>query len=268
LSARNVMVLALALFGLLSFRFYIFYMTVAAIVGSFVVGMKPQTTKSLARQALVIGVIGLGLTWFGVLRNAGSQLERFGTLEAVQVSRADLATSAKSGFGKDVDVSTASGALSAVPIGMLYLLFAPFPWQVANLRQSITLPEMLLWWGCFPLLCLGVWFTVKYRLRQALPILIFTSMLTLAYSVFQGNVGTAYRQRSQILVFYFIFVGVGYVLLRERQEDRQMQAVKAKSARVQAVHVVEAQRRYERWKIEREQELEEIARRLSERIDF
>jgi ABC-type Fe3+ transport system permease subunit len=68
---------------------------------------------------------------------------------------------------------------------------------------------------------MGVWFTLKYRMRPALPILIFTTMLTLAYSIFQGNVGTAYRQRSQLLVFYFIFIAVGYVLLKERREDRR-----------------------------------------------
>jgi hypothetical protein len=48
-------------------------------------------------------------------------------------------------------------------------------------------------------------------------------MLTLAYSVFQGNVGTAYRQRAQILVFYFMFVAVGFVLMKERKEDRKRQ---------------------------------------------
>jgi hypothetical protein len=106
---------------------------------------------------------------------------------------------------------------------MAYLLFAPFPWQLASLRQSITLPEMLAWWAAFPLLVMGIWFTVKYRLRQALPILLFTTMLTLAYSIFQGNVGTAYRQRSQILVFYFIFVAVGAVLVMERRENRKRQ---------------------------------------------
>jgi hypothetical protein len=37
-------------------------------------------------------------------------------------------------------------------------------------------------------------------------------------------VGTAYRQRSQLLVFYFIFVAVGFVLLRERSEDRGREA--------------------------------------------
>src|SRR5205085_10598319 len=157
----------------------------------------------------------------GVARYANVQVETFGNLESVQRSRLDLARSAESGFGGDVDVSTASGALSILPIGMLYLLFAPFPWQLANLRQSITLPEMIVWWASFPLLVLGLWFTIKYRLRQSSPILIFISMLTLAYSVFQGNVGTAYRQRSQLLVFYFIFVAVGFVLLKEKQEERK-----------------------------------------------
>jgi positive regulator of sigma E activity len=53
------------------------------------------------------------------------------------------------------------------------------------------------------------------------PILIFTVMLTLAYSVFQGNVGTAYRQRAQLLVFYFIFVAVGFVLMKEKREEKK-----------------------------------------------
>jgi hypothetical protein len=217
---------------------------------------------------VVVLALGLGLTYMGVLRTAGAQLEVYGDLEAVQRSRADLVRSANTGFGQDVDVSTASGALSAVPLGMAYLLFAPFPWQLASLRQSITLPEMVAWWVSFPLLAMGIWFTIKFRLRQALPILLFTTMLTLAYSIFQGNVGTAYRQRSQILVFYFIFVAVGAVLLKERQEDRQRRTLAEKQARVDAARTAEAHRRYERWKTEREKELETIAHDISERINF
>ena len=227
LSVRYSVALLCALAGLLSLRFYIFYMMIIAIGGAFVIGMQRATAQSLLRQvALTIG-IGLALTYWGVLRTASAQLESYGSLEAVQRSRVDMA-SVQSGFAKDVDVSTTAGALSAVPLGLVYLLFAPFPWQVANLRQSITLPEMLLWWSLFPLLILGLWFTLKYRLRQALPILLFTTMLTLAYSVFQGNVGTAYRQRAQLLIFYFMFVAVGYVLLKERSEARQRQQVAAR----------------------------------------
>ena len=134
--------------------------------------------------------------------------------------RQDAARSAQSGFGEDADVSTPGGALSAVPLGFSYLLFAPFPWQFGSLRQIITLPEMVVWWCCIPLLVLGLWFTIKHRARQVAPILIFTFLLTLTYSVLQGNVGTAYRQRAQLLIFYFVFVAVGFVLMKEKREER------------------------------------------------
>lgn len=64
------------------------------------------------------------------------------------------------------------------------------------------------------------------------PILIFTVMLTLAYSVFQGNVGTAYRQRSQLLVFYFIFVAVGFVLMKEKREERKRRIAEYRQAAI------------------------------------
>ncbi|HEY0386137.1 MAG TPA: glycosyltransferase family 39 protein [Pyrinomonadaceae bacterium] len=223
LNFKHIAVLVATLFALLSLRFYIFYMVAAAIAGAFVIGMRAPTARNFLRQFIVMICIGLALTYLGVTRMSSGQLETFANLQAVQRSRSDLATSANSGFGRDVDVSTTSGALAAIPVGMIYLMFAPFPWQLASLRQIITLPEMLVWWASFPMLVLGLWFSIKFRLRQISPILIFTSMLTLAYSVFQGNVGTAYRQRAQILVFYFMFTAVGFVLVRERREDRKRQ---------------------------------------------
>ena len=156
--------------------------------------------------------------------------KQYGNLEQLQINRLDTASRSNSGFGKDVDVSTTQGALSVIPVGMLYLLFAPFPWDVGSLRQNLTLPEMVIWWASFPMLVLGVWFSIKYRLRQIFPILIFTSMLSLAYSMFQGNLGNAYRQRAQLLVFYFIFVAVGFVLVKEKREEKR-RLVAAKRSR-------------------------------------
>jgi 4-amino-4-deoxy-L-arabinose transferase-like glycosyltransferase len=220
---KYLVVIACSLFGLLSFRFYVFYIALAAIIIGFVIGSRAVTAQSFARQMIIILGLILSLTFLGVTRFAGAQLEQFTDLNRIQVSREDLARSAKSGFGREADVSTAAGALSTLPIGTIYLLFAPFPWQLASLRQSITLPEMLIWWSSFPMLVLGLWFTIKYRFRQVLPILVFTSMLTIAYAVFQGNVGTAYRQRAQLLVFYFIFVAVGIVLVKERRENKNQE---------------------------------------------
>ncbi|HJU53937.1 MAG TPA: glycosyltransferase family 39 protein [Pyrinomonadaceae bacterium] len=222
LNIKYLLILACALFGLLSLRFYVFYIALAAIGISFIIGMRAVSAQSILRQLAVVGALVLILTAFGVNRFASVQLEKYTDLSRIQRSRSDAATSAGSGFAAEVDVSTTEGALSAIPIGTVYLLFAPFPWQLTSLRSSITMPEMLVWWASFPALVLGVWFSIKYRFRQVLPILIFTSMLTIAYSVFQGNVGTAYRQRAQLMVFYFMFIAVGYVLFKERRENRKL----------------------------------------------
>jgi hypothetical protein len=244
LNLKYILILLCALIALFALRFYVLYMISVAIGGAFIIGMQQITASSFGRQFSAIILLGLALTYVGVTRSAGNQFERYGNLQTLQRSRLDLARSAESGFGRDVDVSSTSGALSTIPMGVVYLLFAPFPWQITSLRQSITLPEMVVWWASFPMLVLGLWFSVRYRLRMISPILIFTVMLTFAYSVFQGNVGTAYRQRAQLLVFYFIFVAVGLVLIKEKREERkQLQllqleefaARKAASARVRAL---------------------------------
>jgi 4-amino-4-deoxy-L-arabinose transferase-like glycosyltransferase len=215
-----IALLVLSLFGIIALRFYIFYMVAVAVGGSLLVGLSNKST-SILRRAGVLIVIGLGLTYLGVTRNATSDFERYADLDRLQNSRLDMARSAESGFSEDSDISTTGGAISAIPIGFAYLMFAPFPWQLSSIRQAISFPEVLLWWAMMPLLVGGTVYAIRHRLRSAFPILFFSVMLTLAYSVFQGNVGTAYRQRTQIQVFLFIFIAVGWELWRERREDQR-----------------------------------------------
>lgn len=210
-----------SMFGILSLRFYIFFMVLVAVGGSFLIGVS-TTNRSILRRTFVLVILGVALTYFGMLRSAQQQYDIFGSLERIQSSRIDLVKSADSGFNEESDVSTTAGALSAIPLGFAYLMFAPFPWQAENLRQTITIPDVLVWWAMLPFLVLGIIYTVKNRLRNAFPVLIFSLLLTLAYSISQGNVGTAYRQRAQIQVFLFILVGVGWTVYRERRENERM----------------------------------------------
>ena len=221
LNYGGVMILLSALVGILSLRFYIFYMVGVAVVGSFIVGTS-NSGRSVARRAAILVILGLGLTYFGVTRTATTDLNTYANFDQLQRSRLDAAQTSKSGFAEDVDVSTTQGAISTIPVGFIYLMFAPFPWEVSSLRQTITLPEVLVWWAMIPLIVYGMFWSIKHRLREALPVLVFTLMLTLAYSVFQGNVGTAYRQRTQIQVFMFIFLAVGWQLYREKAEEKQL----------------------------------------------
>lgn len=220
-SYAAIVLLIFSLFGIISLRFYIFYMVAVAVAGSFVVGTS-NSVGSVVRRSLILVVMGVGLTYLGVIQTASVDLETYGNLDRLQNSRMDQAVSADSGYAEDIDVSTTRGAITAIPIGFIYLMLAPFPWEMRNLRQAITLPEVLAWWAMMPLLVWGAWYTLKHRLRTAFPIVLFSALLTLAYSIFQSNVGTAYRQRTQIQVFLFMFIAVGWVLYKERREDRKL----------------------------------------------
>jgi len=225
--------LILSLFGILSLRFYIFYMVMVAVVGSFLVGMS-SSTRSILRTTIVLALIGASLGVLGVGEKADVDLRTFGNLERVQVTRLDLSR-AGTGFAENADVSQGGGALSVIPIGFAYLMFAPFPWQATNLRQAITIPEVLVWWAMLPLLVIGLNYTIRNRLRNAFPILIFSLLLTLAYSISQGNVGTAYRQRTQIQVFLFILIGVGWTVFKEKRESKKILQAAARKRIVERV---------------------------------
>jgi Dolichyl-phosphate-mannose-protein mannosyltransferase len=229
-SLKYLTALVLALCCLLALRFYVFYIVVLSITVALILGRHRLTTQTFVRQLLIMIVIGMGLTYFGVSRYASQQFDAYGSLGHIQNMRLDASESALSGFGQDVDVSSPEGALSALPLGLSYLILAPFPWQLVSLRQAITLPEMIIWWASLPLLVLGLWFTIKHRLREVAPIIVFTTLLTLTYSILQGNVGTAYRQRAQLLVFYFVFVAVGFVLSKEKREEKARQRIQAKQS--------------------------------------
>ena len=122
-----------------------------------------------------------------------------------------------SGFGQEYDVSTPAGALATLPVGLVYLLFAPFPWAISGLRQALVVPETLVWYALMPAFVRGLAFGIRRQFRAILPILVFAVSLTLAYALMQGNMGTAYRQRTQVTMFFFIFMAVGLVEKRRQR---------------------------------------------------
>ena len=69
----------------------------------------------------------------------------------------------------------------------------------------------LVWYGLMPAFVGGLVHAIRRQLGDILPILVFAVTLTLAYALMQGNVGTAYRQRTQVTMFFFLFMGVGLV---------------------------------------------------------
>lgn len=194
-------------------RFYIFYAIVAATLAGMVIRQRRRAFFGLVSQmTLVLGLIVLLL--FTPMGQEVFRYTQILDLQQLSIARMDLARGG-SGFGQGADVSTVSGVLGFLPIGATYLLFAPFPWTVVGLRQALALPDVLLWYALVPALIRGL-LACRRRLAQTIPILVFTASLTLAYGAFLGNVGTAYRQRTQVMMFYFLFIADG--LQRRRKE--------------------------------------------------
>ncbi len=209
--------------ALISLRFYIAYFVLFAALATFVFAQRHGVIRMIVTYGLLVGVL-VGALNVAVQRETLEQQSSYMTLERLQTTREDQAMWGRSGYGQEYDVSTPTGALSALPTGLVYLLFAPFPWAVSGLRQALAVPETLVWYALMPAFVRGLSLAVKRQLRAILPILVFAVSLTAAYALMQGNMGTAYRQRTQITMFFFIFMGVG---LAERRRQREARAAVA-----------------------------------------
>ncbi|MBL8180225.1 MAG: hypothetical protein JNL64_01300 [Blastocatellia bacterium] len=218
---KFVIALIVALIGVMALRNYIFYIVSVAVVGGFLIGQRTTVFAIVGRAAIIV-LLGVTLGYLGILSNSQVELERMTSLESIAISRKDLSESAASGFGQEYDVSTFGGAIAVLPVGLAYLIFSPFPWQLTSNLALSAFPETVLWWIVMIPMVIGIWYACRHRLRRCISILMFTLMLTLGYAVLQGNVGTAYRQRAQIQIFMFIFAAVGVTIVREKREDKKI----------------------------------------------
>lgn len=212
-SIGMVLLFVLSVLALITLRFYIAYFVAFAALATFLFSRRQGTLRLIVTYVFLGGILFLVLN-VAVRRETLEQQASLMTLERLQTTRQDQARWGRSGFGADYDVSTPAGALAALPVGLVYLLFSPFPWAVSGLRQALALPETLVWYALMPAFVRGLVHALRHRAREVLPILVFAVSLTGAYALMQGNVGTAYRQRTQISMFFFVFMGVG---LAERQ---------------------------------------------------
>lgn len=213
----NIGVLLFVMLGIFTFRFYLFPLLALSAIGGFLISSQ-TSVKDIFSRAAVLLLIGIFLTLIGVTQQSQEQMEQAGNLKRIENVRRGGNQEGESGFNNDADVSTVSGALAALPVGVLNLLMAPFPWQMKKLTQVMLLPEMILWWFSLPLTFMGLWYVFKNKFRENISILIFVAVLGLSYSLFQGNIGTMYRQRTQIQVFLFVFTAVGVTVLFEKRE--------------------------------------------------
>lgn len=190
-------------------RFYLIYFLGFAVLGSLLFDRGVRVLTGVSKQIVVLGVIVALFVITGLSGRVVQEAE-FLKLERVSAFRTGMATSARSGFGHDVDISTPGKALAYLPVGISNLLFGPFPWQLSSIRAAVAMPETLAWWLLVPATWRGIRFLMRRRFSAISPVILFVITLTCAYSLMHGNIGSGFRQRSQIFVFLFTFSAVGW----------------------------------------------------------
>ena len=120
------------------------------------------------------------------------------SLEGLSQTRQEMATGG-SAFHARVDVSTPGKALAFLPIGVAYFLFSPFPWEITSVLKLFSLPEMILIYVLTPAAVRGIAHCARDRFRDCFQVLLLTGLLTVSYSLGEGNVGTLYRHRAMVI---------------------------------------------------------------------
>jgi hypothetical protein len=196
--------LAFATLSLTTFRDYIFFAVTAPMAISFLVRNRRHFGRNLLLGALVGVVVIYGD------KAAGSQRAlRTIDFEELQYQRQWNTVGANSSFGETVDISSPEKAAIFLPVGLVYFLLAPFPWTITGIRQALTLPEMLFFYSLMPSIVRGILVLIRTRLSHALMALMIAGGLTFGYALGEGNAGTAYRHRAQVVGFFLIFAAVG-----------------------------------------------------------
>ena len=218
-SARYVALCAATTILLIPFRFYVAYVAAGAIVFSLLLPQLARRRTSVGSALALVVVLSLLLVVSGLLVRHESRFDRFDA-KFISTYRHGLAIGAGSGVETNYDLHTSQGFAVATITGGVYLLLAPFPWELGgSLRKLLTTPELFLWWwmvvfGLLP----GLWYTIRKRFSDVQPLLFFVVGLALLYSATFGNVGLAYRQRAQLLPWLVIITMAGL----ERRELRKL----------------------------------------------
>jgi 4-amino-4-deoxy-L-arabinose transferase-like glycosyltransferase len=209
-SHRALFSLVAALYGITLFRDYLFYIVALPPVIAFLIGARGHLVRNFTLSATAALAVVLLVQQGAVAETTHRRM----SLEALSEMRRDYATGG-SAFHEQVDISTPGRALAFLPIGVLYFLFSPFPWQITSFLKALSLPEMLIVYCLFPAIIRGLFHTLRQRFRESLQILLVTGLLTVSYALGEGNVGTLYRHRAQVIGFYLVFAAVGMEVARQ-----------------------------------------------------
>jgi hypothetical protein len=219
-----------SLFLLYKIRSSIFYFLLLSVFISFLPSLLSRLSRTFLMKILLliiflflfgknlkellINKLGLGIH----LRGDNSS-SIFNMLTTVRYNKT---ISADSAFLANFKITNVFTFFQFLPLGLLYVLFSPFPWQITKPAQILAGIEMVLWYLLVPFTVKGLKFTLqdKVKSKQSLSIVIFIFIFIFILAVSEGNVGTLFRHRTLIWPFCLIFTAAGINIILENKAPK------------------------------------------------
>lgn len=108
----------------------------------------------------------------------------------------------------NADIASLPGLVAFLPLGLAYLLLAPFPWQLESTSHVLGIFQSFSMYLMIPFGIAGM-----IRLYRQVPsmrfLFFFFLSLMILMAVLEGNMGTLFRHKDMLFVFWFIYAGIG-----------------------------------------------------------
>jgi hypothetical protein len=235
---RSFVLVAASILALWGLRYYLAVLMAAVVTLGLLWGNRnPAKTGgtlgalAFARHAVVAAGFVALMFGVGFVERSESMLveDERGILLQLDRTRQWGATAADSGYLPDIRITTPAEAAEYFPVGFLYFLFVPFPWAFGSIRQNAAIPETLFWAAVYPLVAVGIIRGLRMNRAGTLVLLGASVGMCVFYALLSGNVGTAYRMRSQVWLLWAPFAAWGWEVWQERRRRLSAAATRAKN---------------------------------------
>lgn len=107
--------------------------------------------------------------------------------------------------------------LKHLPVGLRVFVLDPLPWQqTSNSRVLVAKAESIIWYPVLVLALVGA-VAIRRRWRTFIYAVSVGSATMVSYALVEGNFGTAYRHRGELVWVVALFAGSGVDALMERK---------------------------------------------------
>jgi hypothetical protein len=141
------------------------------------------------------------------------------TQRSLAAEGADSAIDESDAASTDVDDGTAGSALTIselahLPEGYAVMFLEPYPWEERNdARFLLAKLDTVLWYPLVALGGVGAYLSLR-RARVATIVVVVVAGLATMFALFEGNLGTAFRHRGELVWGVALLSGIGWERVR------------------------------------------------------